>query len=74
MIKCSHSFRNWVEYDNILRHYHADGIAELIDQRIKKFLLDELGTTVTWSATDTPELNAVSERKFRTLGEMTLVI
>ena len=25
-----------------------------------------------WSSTDTPELNAVSERKFRTLGEMTL--
>ena len=27
---------------------------------------------MTWSSTDTPELNAVSEKKFRTLGEMTL--
>ena len=48
------STRNWVQYilptypgDNILRRYHADGGAELIDQRIKKFLLDEFGTTVT---------------------------
>ena len=31
-------------------------------------------STVTWSSTDTPELNAVSERKFRTLGEMTLAM
>ena len=74
------SIHNWVEYtlptylgDNILRHFRADGGVELIDQRIKKFLLDEFGKTVTWSSTDTPELNAVSERKIRTLlGEMTL--
>ena len=29
---------------------------------------------MTWSSTDTPELNAISERKFRTLGEMTLAM
>ena len=29
---------------------------------------------MTWSSTDTPELNAVSERKFRTLGEIMLSI
>ena len=69
------SIRNRVEYtlptypcDNILRHYHADRGVELIDRRIKKFLLNEFETTVTWSSTDSPELNAVLE----TLGEMTL--
>ena len=73
------SISNWVEYtlptypgDNILRHYHADESAELIDQPIKKLLLDELRKTVTWGSTDTPEHNAVLERKFRTLEEMTL--
>jgi hypothetical protein len=29
---------------------------------------------MTWSSTDTPELNSMSERKFRTLGEMTLAM
>ena len=57
-----------------LLHYHADGGAELIDQRIKSYLLQTFGTTVTWSSTDTPELNSISERKFRTLGEMTLAM
>ena len=55
-----------------LLHYHADGGAELIDQSVKGYLLQKCGTTVTWSSTDTPELNAISERKFRTIGEMTL--
>ena len=70
--------RNWVECvlvcypgNHTLVHYHADGGAELIDQRIKSYLLSTFGTTVTWSLTDTPQLNAISERKFRTLGEMT---
>ena len=71
------SIRNWVECtlktcDHTQRHYYADGGEELIDQGIKKFLLDEYRTTVTWSSTDTLELNAVSKRKFRLLGEMTL--
>ena len=29
---------------------------------------------MTWSSTDPPELNSISERKFRTLGEMTLAM
>ena len=64
--------RNWVERvlvcypgNHTLVHYHADGGAEFIDQRIKSYLLSTFGTT------DTPQLNAISERKFRTLGEMT---
>jgi hypothetical protein len=55
-----------------LARYHADGGKELLDQRVKEYLLSKFGTAITWSSTDTPELNAVSERKFRTLGERTL--
>ena len=40
--------------------HSADGAAEFFDQRIKRFLLKETGTKVTWSSTDTPELNAES--------------
>ena len=73
--------RHWVE--NILPtypgshqliHYHADGGHELIDQKLKTYLLKTFGTTVTWRFTDTPEHNAISERKFRTLGEMALAM
>jgi hypothetical protein len=73
--------KHWVEEqlvtypgDHQLLHYHADGGAELIDQKIKNYLLGKFGTRVTWSSTDTPEQNAISERKFRTLGEMTLAM
>ena len=48
-----------------LLHYHADGGAELIDQKLKSYLPQAFGTRVTWSSTDTPELNSISERKFR---------
>ena len=56
----------WVTFpgNHQLLHYNADGGAELIDQKIKRYLLEKFGTTVTWNSTDTPELNAVSERKF----------
>ena len=43
-----------------LLHYHADGGAELIVQKLKSYLLQAFGTTVTWSSTDTPELNSIS--------------
>ena len=56
------------------KHYHADGAGELIGSSIKKYLTLRFGTHMTWSSTDTPELNSVSERKFRTLGEMTLAM
>ena len=46
-----------------LMHYQADGRAELIDQRIKGFLLEEFSTKVTWSSTNTPELNAMSKSR-----------
>jgi hypothetical protein len=56
------------------KHYHADGAGELIGKSIKNYLMSKYGTDVTWSSTDTPELNSISERKFRTLGEMTLAL
>ena len=46
-----------------LLQYHADGGAELIDQKLKSYLLQAFGTRVTWSSTDTTELNPTSERK-----------
>jgi hypothetical protein len=57
---------------HVWQKYHADGGKELIDSSVQKYLLKEFGTTVTWSSTDSPEMNSVSERKFRTLGELTL--
>ena len=60
--------------NHTLVHYHADGGAELINRRIKSYILSTYGTTVTWSSTGTPQLNAISESKFRTLGEMTLAM
>ena len=53
---------------------HVDGGVELTDQRVESFLLKEFGIKVTWSSNDTSELNAVSERKFRTLEEVTLAM
>ena len=60
--------RHWVENifptypgNHQLLHYHANGGPELIDQKLKTFLLKTFGTTVTWSSTDTPELNAIRE-------------
>ena len=56
-----------------VRRYHADGGKELIDQRVVQYI--ELnGGKVTFSSTDTPELNGIAERKYRTAGEMTLTM
>ena len=54
-----------------LKHYHADGGAELISKQVLALLKRE-GSRYTWNPADTPELNATSERKFRTLGERCL--
>jgi hypothetical protein len=62
------------EGDFQIQNYHADGGKELITDQIKSYMLDKFGAKTTWSSTDTPELNSVSERKFRTLGEMTLAM
>ena len=54
-----------------IKHYHADGAAELIGKQVVQILKRE-GATYSWNPADTPELNATTERKFRTLGERTL--
>jgi hypothetical protein len=51
-----------------IKHYHADGGAELISKAVLTLLKCE-GSRYTWNPADTPELNATSERKFKTLGE-----
>ena len=54
-----------------IKHYHADGAAELIGKQVVNILKRE-GATYSWNPAETPELNATTERKFRTLGERTL--
>ena len=45
--------------------------AELINKQVLALLRRE-GSKYSWNPADTPELNATSERKFRTLGERSL--
>ncbi len=54
-----------------IKNYHADVGAELISKQVLTFLKRE-GARYTWNPADTPNLNATSERKFRTLGERCL--
>ena len=51
-----------------IKHYHADGGAELIEKSILDSL-KKMGAIYSRSPADTPELNAISERKFRMLSE-----
>ena len=57
-----------------LLHYNENGGAEQIDQKLKSYLRQAFDTKITWSSADTPELNSILERKFRTLGELTLAM
>ena len=54
-----------------IKHYHADGAAELISKQVVQILKRE-GATYSWNPAETPALNATTDRKFRTLGERTL--
>jgi hypothetical protein len=54
-----------------IRHYHADGGAELISKKVLAILKRE-GARYTWNPAETPELNATTEQRFCTLGERTL--
>ena len=60
--------------DAVIKIFHTDGGRELINERVKMYLRSKGTRQFTNSPTDTPELNSVSERKFRTLGEMTLAM
>ena len=57
-----------VSHGKKIKHYHADGGAELVSKLVLAVLKRE-GSRYTWNPADTPELYATSERKFRTLGE-----
>ena len=68
--------RNFIDVELVrlnskIKHYHGDGGAELISKQVLSLLRRE-GSNFTWNPADTPELNATSERKFRTLGERCL--
>ena len=51
-----------------IKHDHA---TELIGKQVVQILKRE-GGKYSWNPAETPELNATTERKFRTLGERTL--
>ena len=51
-----------------IKHYHADGAAELIGKSILN-TLKKIRATYSWNPADTPELNATSERRFWILNE-----
>ena len=57
-----------------MEHYHADGAGELISEELRQYLRTQECYQHTWSSTDSPEMNAIEERKFRTAGEMTLAM
>eukprot|EP00602_Paraphysomonas_sp_CaronLab_P004809 CAMPEP_0185023452 /NCGR_PEP_ID=MMETSP1103-20130426/6129_1 /TAXON_ID=36769 /ORGANISM="Paraphysomonas bandaiensis, Strain Caron Lab Isolate" /LENGTH=1343 /DNA_ID=CAMNT_0027556055 /DNA_START=49 /DNA_END=4080 /DNA_ORIENTATION=+ len=57
-----------------MHHYHADGAGELICDELRQYLRSQGCYQHTWSSTDSPEMNAIEERKFRTCGEMTLAM
>ena len=67
-------FRNHLPAGAEIQHFHTDGGKELIAESIKDFLRSKGTKTFTFTPTDTPQLNSVSERKFRTLGEMALAM
>ena len=57
-----------------IEHFHTDGGKELISEQVRLYLKSKGTRKITNTPTETPELNSVSERKFRTLGEMALAM
>ena len=49
-----------------MAQFHADSGEELISKEVLG-ILKGIGASYSWSSTHTPELNEVSERKFKTL-------
>ncbi len=54
-----------------IRHYHADGGAEIISKNVLAILKRE-GARYTWNPAETPELNVTTEQRFHKLGKRTL--
>jgi hypothetical protein len=60
-----------------MNRYHADGAGELIGKHVRTYLRENITTQrtkVSWTPSDTPELNSVSERANRTTKEMALAM
>ncbi len=57
-----------VKFEAKLKHYHADAAAELISKQVLAVMKCE-GATYFWNPVETPELNATTERRFRTISE-----
>jgi hypothetical protein len=60
-----------VKFGAKIKHYHADGAAELISKQVLAILKRE-GASYSWNPVETPELNATTERRFRTISERAL--
>ena len=60
-----------VKFGAKVKHYHADGAAELISKQVLAVLKRE-GASYSWNPVETPELNATTERRFRTISERAL--
>ena len=58
----------------VIKQFHSDGGAELITEAVRLYLRLKGCKKHTNTPTDTPELNSISERKFRTMGEMALAM
>ncbi len=54
-----------------LHHYHTDNAGELSGHETVNYLEHTIHVTHSTSEAYTPQRNAVAERKFRTIGEMT---
>ena len=67
-------FEKELPADTPIQHFHSDGGKELIATRVRMFLQQRGTRKFTHNPTDTPELNSVSERKFRTMGEVALAM
>jgi hypothetical protein len=67
-------YEKQLEANEKIELFHTDGGAELITERVKAYLRLKGTRKFTNTPTDTPELNSISERKFRTLGEMALAM
>jgi len=72
---CLHHLHDYaLPKDAVIKQFHSDGGAELITEDVRMYLRSKGCMHHTNTPTDTPELNSISERKFRTMGEMALAM
>jgi len=75
VLQCLHHMHDYeLPEGAVVEHLHSDGGKELICERVKMYMRLKGTRKFTNTPTDTPELNSVSERKFRNLGEVALAL